>query len=152
VVRIAEPVIPRASPDYAALETLTTVLGGSFTSRLERNLRERNNFTYGANASVRWRRGPGPVVAAADVLTDVTAPALVEFFKELEAIREPVSAEELGKAKALQRQGLVGRMQSAFGLAAILSSLVEQGLAPDEYRQLDAQLSKLEIADLERVA
>src|SRR5262249_23304323 len=35
VVRIGEPTISRASPDYAALQTVATVLGGSFTSRLE---------------------------------------------------------------------------------------------------------------------
>ena len=152
VVRIGEPSIARASADYAPLETVLTVLGGSFTSRLERNLREKNNFTYGAGASVSWRRGPSPIVAQADVFTDVTGPALAEFMKELDGIRSAVSDEEIGKAKALERQSLVQQMQSAFFLAAILGSLIETGLPPDTYRKLDAEIARLAIPDLQRAA
>ena len=152
VVRIGEPSIPRASADYAPLQTAMTVLGGSFTSRLERNLRERNNYTYGAGAGVQWRRGSSPLVASGDVFTDVTAPAIAEFMKELDGIHSPVSDEELGKAKALERQSLVQQMQSAFFLAAILGNLVETGLPPDTYRKLDAELAKLSIPDLQRAA
>jgi predicted Zn-dependent peptidase len=151
-VRIGEPSIPRASADYAPLQTAMTVLGGSFTSRLERNLRERNNFTYGASAGVSWRRGPSAIIAQADVFTKDTAPALAEFMKELDGIRSPVSDEELGKAKALERQSLVQQMQSAFFLAAILGNLVETGLPADTYRKLDAELAKLSIPDLQRAA
>jgi zinc protease len=152
VVRIGEPAIPRASADYASLQTVVTVLGGSFTSRLERNLRERNQYTYGAGAGVQWRRGPSPMVAQSDVYTEKTAPALTEFLKELEEIRTPVSDEELSKAKALERQSLVQQMQSAFFLAAILGGLVEDGLPVDSYRKLDAELAKLTIPDLQRAA
>jgi len=152
VVRVGEPTLARRSPDYPALETAIMVLGGSFTSRLERNLRERNNFSYGASARIEWRRGAGPLVLGADVFSDVTAPALAELLKELAGIRDGVSEEELGKAKALERQQLVHEMQSGFGLTQLLSALVTAGLPPGEYRNLEAQLERLQDAQLKQAA
>jgi predicted Zn-dependent peptidase len=40
----------RSTPDYFALQVLNTVLGGSFTSRLNQNLREQHGYTYGASS------------------------------------------------------------------------------------------------------
>ena len=47
-IRIGWVGVPRSTPDFATLEVLNTILGGSFGSRLNQNLRERNGFTYGA--------------------------------------------------------------------------------------------------------
>jgi predicted Zn-dependent peptidase len=152
VIRIGIPTAPRAAPDYLALETVVTVLGGSFTSRLERNLRERHNYSYSANAHLAPRRGAGPLLAGADVHTEFTAPAVSEFRRELLEIRKPVLPEELVKAKALARQSLVGSMQSAAALAHLCGRLAAAGVAPDRYRTLDAELARLEIPDLERAA
>ena len=52
-IRIGWVGVPRSTPDYAALEVLNTILGGSFTSRLNQNLREKNGYTYGASSDVR---------------------------------------------------------------------------------------------------
>src|SRR5207247_2043233 len=87
-----------------------------------------------------------------DVLTDSTAPALTEFLKELTAIRSPVTAEELAKAKALERQAVVAEMQSAAGFAQLIGGLVSFGLAADTYRTLDAQLVPLTAGDLAKLA
>jgi predicted Zn-dependent peptidase len=91
--------VPRSTPDYFALRVLNTILGGSFTSRLNQNLREEHGYAYGAGSSFDMRTGAGPFYAAAGVQTDKTSEALTEFFKELEAIRKPIPAEELEKAK-----------------------------------------------------
>ncbi len=152
VVLVAEPAAARASADHAALNTVSVVLGGSFTSRLERNLRERNNFTYGANASVSWRRGIGPFTAGAQIFTAVTAPALVELMKELDAIHGAFTDEEFDKARALGRQSLVGGLETAQRSASILASLVAAGLKVVDYRDLDAKIGALTMADLSRAA
>jgi zinc protease len=152
VVRVGEPTLARRAPEFPALETLTTVLGGSFTSRLERNLRERNNFSYTAGAILAWRRGPALLSAQADVFTDVTAPALGELLQELSGMLGPITPEELEKARALERQGLVSQMQSSLGVCGLVSELVVHDLPADEYRRLDERLSRLTLADLGRVA
>ena len=78
---------------------LNTILGGSFTSRLNTNLRETHGYSYGAFSSFEERISPGAFSARAGVQTDKTAEALKEFFNELTGILKPVPADELDKAK-----------------------------------------------------
>ena len=52
---------PRSDPDHIALETLNTILGGSFVSRLNMNLREDKHWSYGAGSGLVGAAGPGPV-------------------------------------------------------------------------------------------
>ena len=59
-IRIGWVGLPRSTPDYATLEVLNTVLGGSFTSRLNQNLREKNGYSYGAGSAFDMRRSAGP--------------------------------------------------------------------------------------------
>ena len=151
-LRIVEPAIPRVDADYASLQTTLAVLGGSFTSRLTRNLRERNNYTYGASASVQWQRGRGPLSVNSEIFTDVTAPAIAEALKELEGIHGPFVGDEVQKAKALLRQGLVEAMGSTSGLALTLAGLIAAGAPLDSYQRLDADLAKLEEGDLQKAA
>ncbi|MDQ2669841.1 MAG: insulinase family protein, partial [Gemmatimonadota bacterium] len=48
VIRIGHAGVARSNPDFAALEVMNTILGGSFSSRLNFNLRETKGYTYGA--------------------------------------------------------------------------------------------------------
>ena len=98
-IRIGRIGAARSTPDYDALEVMNTALGGSFTSRLNQNLREDKGYTYGAGSGFGFRLLPGPFLASSAVQTDATAAALQEFFKEFDGIREPMSDEELTRAK-----------------------------------------------------
>ena len=46
---------------------MNTILGGSFSSRLNDILRERKGYTYGAGSGFLWRPIPGPFTAGAAV-------------------------------------------------------------------------------------
>src|ERR1035441_8608060 len=43
-IRIGWIGVARSSPDYFALQVLNNILGGSFTSRLNENLREKHGY------------------------------------------------------------------------------------------------------------
>src|SRR3954471_14258288 len=94
-IRIGSIGVPRSTPDYFPITVMNTILGGSFTSRLNNNLREVHGYAYGAGSGFDMRGGPGPFAASAGVQTDKTAEALKEFFNELNGILKPVPAEEL---------------------------------------------------------
>ena len=87
VIRMGNVGVARSTPDYFPLRVLNTLLGGSFTSRLNQNLRETHGYTYGARSAFDMRRLPGPFVATASVVTAKTDSSLIEFFKELRRIR-----------------------------------------------------------------
>jgi len=133
-IRIGWVGVPRSTPDYFTLEVLNTVLGGSFTSRLNQNLREEHGYAYGASSRFDMRLSAGPFMAAAGVQTDKTAEALQEFFKELNRIQAPVSAEELTKAKNYVALSFPGEFETINDLGAHLEELVVYKL-PDDYFQ-----------------
>src|SRR5213596_2337386 len=98
-IRIGWIGVPRSTPDYFPLIVLNTLLGGSFSSRLNMNLREKHGYAYGASSGFDMRASAGPFTAGAGVQTDKTGEALKEFFNELNAIGKPVPADELARAK-----------------------------------------------------
>ena len=52
-IRIGWIGVPRSTPDYFALQVLNTILGGSFTSRLNQNLREEHGYSLRRQLGVR---------------------------------------------------------------------------------------------------
>jgi predicted Zn-dependent peptidase len=131
-IRIGWVGVPRSTPDYFPLLVLNTVLGGSFTSRLNQNLREEHGYAYGASSFFDMRLSAGPFVAAAGVQTDKTAEAVREFFAELDGIRNPIGEEELAKAKNFIALGFPAEFETSTDLSGRLEELVIYRL-PDDY-------------------
>ena len=153
VVRIGHVGVPRVTPDYFALQVLNTILGGSFTSRLNQNLRETHGYTYGAGSSFSMRRMAGPFTASASVVTAKTDSSLIEFLKELRRIREePVPQAELDKAKAYITLGLPGDFETTAGAAAQFRDLLTYGLPLDYYNAYIPRINAVTAADVQRVA
>ena len=144
VLLVGQPSVPRSSPDYLALEALNSVLGGSFTSRLNQNLREVHGYSYGAGSRFSFGLGPGAFVASSSVKTDVTGAAVGEMLKEIErATNEPLTQEELDKARALISYRLVETLSHADSLSRAIAQSWLYGLPPDEYRSWVPRLRAL---------
>jgi len=131
-VRIGWVGVPRSTSDYFSLQVLNTILGGSFTSRLNQNLREQHGYSYGASSRFDMRLSAGPFFAGAGVQTDKTADALKEFFNELTAIGKPVGADELTKAKNYLALGFPSNFETMGDFSAQLEQLLVYGL-PETY-------------------
>ena len=153
VIYIGWPGVERTSPDYAALAVLNTLLGGSFTSRLNMNLRETKGYSYGANSGFTFRVAPGPFLASSAVRTNVTDSSLIEIFKEIRGVRDtPVPQDELDRAKNNVELGIPGTLESTSQVAAQLSLLATFGLTLDELPKLAARVRAVTVADVQRVA
>ena len=151
-VRIGWVGVRRSAPDYFPLQVLNTILGGSFTSRLNQNLREAHGYSYGASSRFDMRLSAGPFFAGAGVQTDKTAEALREFFNELTAIGKPIPADELAKAKAYLSGSLELRMDETRHVASWLGgqeALHERVLTVDEAL---AEVAAVTADDVQRVA
>ncbi len=131
-IRIGWVGVPRSTPDYFPLQVLNAILGGSFTSRLNQNLREQHGYAYGASSRFEMRVSAGAFLAGAGVQTDKTAEALREFFRELHGIQEPVDADELTKARNYLALGFPGEFETIRDLAAHIEELIVYNL-PDDY-------------------
>jgi predicted Zn-dependent peptidase len=131
-IRIGWVGVPRSTPDYPTLQVLNTILGGSFTSRLNTNLRETHGYSYGAFSGFEERVSPGAFSARAGVQTDKTVDALKEFFNEFAAILKPIPADELDKAKNYVALGFPAEFETTRDLAGKMEEQVVHNL-PDEY-------------------
>jgi predicted Zn-dependent peptidase len=153
VIIIGAPGVERRTADYAPLMVMNTILGGLFTSRLNFNLRETKGYTYGAGSRYDFRLAPGPFSASAQVRTNVSDSSLVEFFKELRAIRDTeVKDEELAKAKATLELGIPDELESTSQIAGELAALGVFGLALEEKRDFARKVRAVTKADVQRVA
>jgi zinc protease len=78
------------------------------------------------------RAMPGPFTAAAGVQTDKTTESLREFFKELDAIREPIPAGDLERGKNYEALGFPSAFETLSGMAGELTSMALYSL-PDTF-------------------
>lgn len=133
-VRIGRIGVARDTDAYYPLSVLNTVLGGSFTSRLNAKLREEKGYTYGAGSFFDMRRAPGPFEASAAVATPVTDSAVVDFVNEIDRmVDEPVPAEELRRARNYLALRLPQRFESIDDVVRRFSELVLGGIPLDFY-------------------
>ena len=151
-VRIGWVGVPRSTPDYFALQVLNTILGGSFTSRLNQNLREKNQYTYGASSRFDMRLSAGPFFAGAGIQTDKTADALREFFNELNAIGKPVSPEELAKAKNYIALGFPSEFETIQDLASHVEEMIIYKLPDDYFARYVANIQAVTAAAVQKAA
>lgn len=151
-IRIGWVGAARATPDYYALQVLNTILGGSFTSRLNTNLRETHGYAYGASSGFDMRLNAGPFVAAANVQTDKTSESLTEFFKELANIGTPIAAGELEKAKNYLALGFPADFETTQDIASKLSEQVIYSLPDGVFNEYVSKIQAVTAGDVERVA
>ena len=150
--RIGAVGVPRSTKDYFALTVMNTILGGSFTSRLNQNLREARGYTYGAGSRFDMRRAAGPFSASAEIVSAKSDSALLEFMKELNAIRQAAPADELSRAKRYLQLQLPGNFETTQQIAAALVPVALYGLPLDYYNNYVQSVEGVTQADVARVA
>lgn len=122
----------RGTPDYFPLTVLNTILGGSFTSRLNAKLREERGYTYGARSEFDMRVTPGPFTAQTAVHTPVTDSAVADSLCEIQRLAtEPVPLDELERARNYVALRLPQRFETVDDLAARVAELVLYDLRAD---------------------
>jgi predicted Zn-dependent peptidase len=151
-IRIGRIGVPRLTEDYYAITVMNTILGGSFASRLNQNLREEHGYTYGAYSYFDYRPMPGPFQAGAAVQTAVTDASLAEFMKELNGILEPVSDDELTRAKNFVALRFPSRFQTVAGIAGQLAQLELYDLPDGYFNEYVERVLAVTKDDVQRVA
>ena len=129
VIRVGHLGPGRGTKMYAAMATLNTALGGSFTSRLNQNLREEHGYTYGVNSMFLLRRLGGLFATSTSVETEDTAAALAEILIELKgAVTRPLTRAELTKGQRLLVEEQPARAETVSGLVEAYADLALNGL------------------------
>jgi predicted Zn-dependent peptidase len=132
---------------------LNTLFGGSFTSRINQNLREAHGYTYGARSRFVMEPSLGYFTASSSVRADVTGAALEEFLKEINRIRAgDISDEETGKARETLRTDVIQAFAGLNGLLGMAAELAVNNLPFETLARDMAAMQKVESKDLNALA
>jgi predicted Zn-dependent peptidase len=152
-IYIGNATIPRKDKDYFALRTADTIYGGSFYSRLTRNIRESKGYTYSPFSSSNTQAKTGSFLAGAFVRNEVTGPTLLEIFYELDRMRVlPVDEEELKAAKEYSTGQFSVELASQSGLAGRINTVYTYGLSKDFINDFRPKIEALSPADIQQAA
>jgi len=145
---------PKANKDESAIETMNSLLGGTFGSRINMNLREDKHWSYGAGSFVFDARGQRPFIAYAPVQTDKTKESIAEIVKELNGIvgTRPVAPEELMKAQASLTLTLPGSWETMNALGASIGNIVRYGLDDRYYDTYAGKIRALKAGEIVHAA
>jgi predicted Zn-dependent peptidase len=150
--RIGSVGVPRSTPDYFPIEVMNTALGGSFTSRLNQELREVKGYTYGAGSGFDMRRAAGPFTAQAEVVSAKSDSALIDFMGELRGIRDTIPTTELTKTKRYIELELPSAFETTGDIANRLTAVALYGLPLDYFNHYVANIEAVTQGDVQRVA
>ncbi|WP_205327387.1 pitrilysin family protein [Glycomyces sp. YM15] len=152
-IRVAYPAVERTHPDNAAQHLANLVFGGYFSSRLVMNLRETKGYGYSPRSRVDHAPAGSIQLAAVDVATEVTGPALEEVRAELRGMSErPPTAEELDLARRYALGSVKLATATQAGVANYISVLAAAGLPLAWLAEHSERLREVTPADIQRVA
>lgn len=134
-LRLGFPVGGREHADASALTVMNAMLGGSFTSRLTRNLREDKGWTYSPGSGVSYTMAGGYWTFNADVTAENTADALRETFGEIRRMQNEVPGREEADGMRTWLSGIF-ILQNA-STSGVISQLATRDLfgLPEDYLQ-----------------
>jgi predicted Zn-dependent peptidase len=142
------------APNHLEIGTMNGAFGGTFTSRLNMNLREDKHWAYGAFSFSPNAVGQRPFLMYAPVQTDKTAPSAEEILKEARAVigDEPLTDKEIRKIKDNDIRRMPGQYETAQSVLNAVETIVKFD-RPDDYVQtLKGRIEAQKDADVEAAA
>jgi zinc protease len=145
---------PPNTPHEIAIQAMNDGLGGTFSSRLNMNLREDKHWSYGAGSLLFGARAQRPFIAYAPVQTDKTKESLLEINKELRALLadRPVTASELARIQANETLSLPGSRETLNAVGFSITDLVQFGWPDNYYDTMAGKIRALTTSDLDAAA
>jgi len=145
---------PRTNAQEIAIETMNHVLGGTFTSRLNMNLREDKHWSYGVHTALVGARGQRPFMVIAPVQTDKTKESISEVDKELKGIigKQPITDAELSKAQKDETLKLTGAWETSGNVSRSIAEILRFGLPEDYFKTYPDKVLALNLPDVQQAA
>jgi len=131
-----------AAPNRLETETMNNVLGGTFTSRINMNLREDKHWSYGARSTLPQALGGRPWLLSAPVQTDKTVESMREIRREITEFvgPRPATNDEIAKIRDRDVRALSGRYETNAAVGGAIAEMLTFGWPDDYVRTLKDRL------------
>ena len=142
---------PTATAEEIELNYMNYAIGGSFTSRLNMNLREDKSWSYGVRTRLGDAKGQRAMLVTAPVQTDKTSESMAEIIKEYSdyLTTNPITEDELAKGKASKTLKLPGRFETLGALKGGVSNIVKYNRDLDYLNQLPVLLDQPSLVQIQ---
>jgi zinc protease len=146
--------LARQDPDFMAGYIVNHILGGgSFSSRLYREVREKRGLAYGVSDSLVWFRHAAVVIGGTATRADRAGEALTIIERETKRMAEDgPTADELAAAKSYLKGAYAIGLDSSAKIAAQLTQIQLDRLGIDYMQRRGAMIDGVGAADAKRVA
>lgn len=115
--------------DFIKLFVVNTLLGGFFGSRLMRNIRETNGYTYGIYSQLTSMQHSGCLIISAEVAAEYDIATCDEIEKEIKNLQNiPIEREELNTLKSYLKGMLLVDSDNPFVVMSRYKALYTYGL------------------------
>jgi zinc protease len=146
--------IARQDPEFMAAYIVNHILGGgSFSSRLYREVREKRGLAYGVSDSLVWFRRAAVMLGGTATRADRTADALAVIEQEVKRMAEEgPTPDELAAAKSFLKGSYALSLDTSGKIAAQLTQIQIDDLGIDYVQRRSALIDAVTIEDAKRVA
>jgi zinc protease len=154
VVTFGGPGIARKDPDFMAAYLVNHILGGgSFSSRLYQEVREKRGLAYAVYDSLVWLDHTALFLGSTATRADRAGETLDLIDKEIRRLAENgPTEEELAKAKAYLNGSFALTLDTSSKIAALLVQLQLDGLGIDYFTRRPEMINAVTLDDARRVA
>jgi zinc protease len=154
VVTLGGPGIARNDPDFMAGYIVNHILGGgSFSSRLYREVREVRGLAYGVNTSLTWFEHAAVLVGGTATRADATGETIDVMEAEFRRMAaEGPTEEEFAKAKTYLKGSFALNLDTSTKIASQLVQMQIDNLGIDYIDRRSAMIDAVTLNDARRAA
>ncbi|KEO87868.1 peptidase M16 [Erythrobacter sp. JL475] len=135
----------RQSEDYFPLELANSVLGGGSSGRLFEEIRTKRSLSYGAYSGFADRADASLLTASAQTKNETADEVAQIFLNEFGRLGSEALDEDLLERRRLFLSGGYARsLETSGGFNGIVSTLLQQGLTPDEAARYAERLAAVD--------
>ena len=126
---------PRDNPEEIPLMLVNDVFGGTFSSRINMNLREDKHWSYGVFSFLPSAQGQRPFLSISPVQADKTKESLAQLVKEYDDLvgPKPISIDELKDAQNNETLSIAGNFETDDQVAGAYTEILQYNLPEDFY-------------------
>jgi len=151
-IRIGHLGIKRNDPDYWAAQVANSILGGSFTSLLMREVRVKRGLTYSINSAFSAGVAEGPFEISTFTRNDKVGETIkvsLEVYRDF--VVKGVTEEDITSAKNYLKGNLIRAFEKPEDVVKSIARMQLYGLAKEDITEVLAKVSKVSVDDVNRI-
>jgi zinc protease len=154
VLTFGGPGIARNDPDFMAAFIVNHILGGgSSSSRLYREVREKRGLTYGISESLLWLKHASVFLGDTSTHAEATSETIGIIEREIRRMAESGPTEkEFAEAKSYLKNSFVLGLDTSSKIAGLLVQMQLANLGLDYIERRDGLIDAVTLDDTRRVA